>query len=649
MLQEIIHFEGFELDPGSFELRNDGQLVKLERIPLQLLFLLAENRQRLVTREEILRAIWGENVFVDADNSINTAVRKARQALKDDPENPRFLRTVPGKGYRFTAQVDTVVSPAPPDRSEPLEQLPNEFTAPAGEPPQVRPQFRKRAILTTIVTILVFASAGLMLRSRSTARPNLSSRKAMLAVLPFVNLSGNPSEEYFADGMTEEIITQLGSLEPNRLGVIARTSSMQYKGAQKGAAQVARELGVDYLLEGSVRRNDQRVRVTAQLIQASDQTHLWAADFDRDIGDVLRLQSDLALAISSKIELTLSPPVRARLTEAPPVNTAAHDAYLQGLHDWDLRTKPGVERSIVDFQSAIALDPQYAPAHAALARSYSLAPVVGAMTSVEAMPRAREAALRAIDLDPSLAAGHTTLGFVKAHYDFDWPGAEREYLQALALNPNDAYAHLFYSNSYLSPLGRHAEAIEEMQKAIDIDPFSAPVQSFLGRTYIWSRQFDKALAQFQKCAEMFPGFAIDHERLAQLYAFLGRFADAITEDTKARLLSGEDGKSALKKESGLRHALTADGSSGYWKKLLELTQMADNPPETYQSPFGAAILYAHVGENTKALDSLEHAYQQRSLAMTEIAIEPAFDSIRGEPRFKDLLRRMRLEGEESKR
>ena len=643
MLTETIHFEGFELDPGSFELRQDGQLVKVERIPLQLLFLLAENRQRLVTREEILRAIWGENVFVDADNSINTAVRKARHALKDDPENPRFLRTVPGKGYRFTAQVDTAAPPAQLDAFVSPEQRDSELHERTRESQPVGSHFWTWAIWTTI-SLLVLVSAALMLRSRSNAHLKPSPRKAMLAVLPFVNLSGNPSEEYFADGMTEEIITQLGSLEPDQLGVIARTSSMQYKGAQKGATQVARELGVDYLLEGSVRRTERRVRVTAQLIQASDQTHLWAADFDRDTGDVLKLQSDLALAISSKIELTLSPLVRARLTEAPPVNTAAHDAYLQGLHDWDLRTKPGVQRSIVEFQSAIALDPQYAPAHAALARAYSLAPVVGAMTSMESMPKARDAALRTIELDPNLASGHTTLGFVKAHYEFDWPGAEQEYLRALALNPNDAYAHLFYSNSYLSPLGRHEEAVEEMQKAIAIDPFSAPVQSFLGRTYIWARQFDKALAQFQKCADMFPGFAIDHERLAQLYAFLGRFADAIAEDTKARLLSGEDGKSALRKEEALRHAWTKDGSPGYWKELLQLTQMADNPPEAYQSPFGAAILYAHLGEKTKALNSLENAYERRSLAMTEIAIEPAFDSIRGEPRFEDLLRRVRLDG-----
>ncbi len=644
MLQETIHFEGFELDPGAFELRRDGQLIKLERIPLQLLLLLAENRQRLVTREEILRVIWGENVFVDADNSINTAVRKARQALKDDPENPRFLRTVPGKGYRFTAEVKSVNSTASPEGLASVEQPPQESPTPANDDPDVPSPLRNKWAILTLIGVIAVVGAVLMLRSRPNPPPQPSTRKAMLAVLPFVNLSGNPGEDYLADGMTEELITQLGGLDPNRLGVIARTSSMQYKGAPKSAAQVAHELGVDYVLEGSVRWNDQRVRVTAQLIQASDQTHLWAADFDRDPGDVLRLQSDLALAISSKIELTLSPPVRARLADAPPVNAAAHDAYLLGLHELDLRTNSGIERSIAEFQNAIALDPQYASAHAALARAYSLAPVVRAMTPIEAMPKARDAALRAIELDPGLASGHSTLGFVKAHYEFDWPSAEREYLRALALNPNDAYAHFFYSNSYLSPLGRHAQAIEEMRKAVAIDPFSAPVQAFLGRTYIWARQYDKALEQFQKVAEMFPGFAIDHERLAQLHAFMGRFDQAIAEDTKARLLSGENEKSALAKEAKLRHAWTTQGAPGYWKTLVELSQTAENPPEAYNSPFGTAILYAQLGDKARALNALEQAYEQRSLAMTEINIEPAFDPIRGEPRFKALLQRVRLEG-----
>jgi tetratricopeptide (TPR) repeat protein len=267
------------------------------------------------------------------------------------------------------------------------------------------------------------------------------------------------------------------------------------------------------------------------------------------------------------------------------------------------------------------------------------------MAAMESMPKAREAALRAISLDPSLAAGHTILGFVMAHYDFDGPAAEREYLRALDLNPNDAYAHLFYSNSYLSPRGLHAQAIHEMQKAISVDPFSAPVQSFLGRTYIWARQYDQAVAQFRKCNEMFPGFALNHERLAQLLAHLGKFEEAIAEDTKARLLASDDENenTALRKEAALRHAWTTGGSRAYWKQLLEFTQLPGNPPEAYNSSFGAAILYSHLGEKTKALDSLEKSFDQRSLSMTELAIEPSFDPIRSEPRFQTLLRRAGLE------
>lgn len=571
MSGNTIRFDEFELDPGAFELRRAGRPLRLERIPLQLLTLLVQQRGRVVSREEILEAIWGKDVFVDADNSINTAIRKVRLALKDDPEDPRFVQTVPGKGYRFAA-----------------------------EP------------------------------------------RAMLAVLPFVNLSRDPGEDYFADGMTEEMITQLCCLDPHGLGVIARTSSMQYKGAVKSAAQIAQELGVNYLLEGSIRRDGERVRVTAQLIRASDQTHIWAGNFDQDRTDVLQLQSDLALAISSRIHLTLAPAVRSRLTAARPVNPEAYQAYLLGLNAWDLRTKDATRRSIAEFQRAIALEPRYAPPYAEIAYVYSLAPVVGLSSPAESMPKARDAALRAIGLDDGLAKGHTTLAFVKAHYEYDWPGAEREFRRALDLNPNDALAHFFYSNTFLSPAGRHDEAISELRTALQLDPLSAPMQSFLGQTLLWGRQYDAALAQYQQCARLFPGFAINFQRIAHLHTYLGRFEESIAAETRARVLSGESPDAVSTKEDSLRKALQAEGPKGYWKKKLEFSQFPDNPPETYRGAYSTAIIYTRLGQYADALQCLREAYNAHAISMTELAVEPAFDPLRPNPQFQKLVQQVGL-------
>jgi len=632
MAAEIYRFEDFELDRGAYELRRAGRVVKLERIPLDMLFLLVEQHGQLVSRQEILDRIWGKEVFVDVDNSINTAVRKIRQALKDKPDNPRLLHTIPAKGYRFAA---AVVQPAVPVSDGPaLLSPPAVETPPAMIKPHRWPVWVGLAVV--LLTVVVVGRVYLV-RSRKPV-----SSKVMLVVLPFENLSGDPGQDYFADGMTEEMITRLGSLDPQHLGVIARTSAMQYKGAHKSTSQIARELGVGYMLEGSVRRANDRVRVTAQLIQSSDQTHLWAASYDRDLSDFLKLQSEVALTIASKIQLTLSEQVEARLAGTLTVNPEAHEAYLRGLEAWNLRTREGFQRGIVEFNRAIVIDPNYALAYVGLARAYSLVSITGGATPLEAMPKAREAALRAVALDDSLADGHTVLAFVKAEFEYDRPAAEREYQRALELNPSDAYAHFFYSNSYLSPLGRHKEAIAEMKVAIELDPFSAPIQSFLGRSFLWARRYDEALAQLRKCDALFPEFVINHERLAHLYTYAGRFEDAIAEETKARLLSGEDPKAVAMKEEALRRTLTANGPHAYWEKVLQFSQMKENPPEAYATAYGVALIYARLGEKQKALESLERAYAERQLAMTEIGVEPAFDGLRFDPRFADLLRKVGL-------
>jgi TolB-like protein/DNA-binding winged helix-turn-helix (wHTH) protein len=628
LAHESIRFEDFELDSRSFELRRVGRLVKLERIPMQLLILLAENRDRLVTREEILEAIWGQDVFVDADNSINTAVRKIRQVLKDDPENPRFLRTISGKGYRFTAQINPSASRSLSEIHRSAELLPEAKQSPH------RPY---KWVVWAGIALVAIVSTGFLVRP-----PKTVPKKAMLVVLPFVNLSGDAREEYFADGMTEEMITQLGSLDPKHLGVVARTSAMHYKGSSAAASQIARELGVDYLLEGSVRQASDRVRVTAQLIQSGDQTHLWADSFERGRSDVLRLQSDVAHAIAAKIQLTLSQQVEDGLAGTPSVNPEAHEAYLRGLEAWNLRTKEGFERSILEFNQAIAVDPDYAAAYAGLARSYSLAPIFGVSAAADTMPKALDAAKKALALDDSLFAAHTTLAFVLAHYEYNWAASEREYLRGLELNPSDAYGHFFYSNSYLSPLGRHDAAIAEIKKAAELDPLAVPIQSFTGITYIWARRYDEAFAQFQKANQMNSTFAVNHERLAHCYIYLRKFDDAIREESKARLLSGEDAKMVVMKEDALRRALTAGGPRGYWRKLLEFSEMKQNPPEAYASAYGLARIYAQLGEAERAIESLEKAYAEHEIPLTEIGIEPLLDPLRSNPRFQSLLRRVGL-------
>lgn len=618
------HFGSFEFDRHTSELRKKGLRIRLEGQPAAILAMLLERPNQLVTREELQKRLWSSDTFVDFEQSLNAAIRRLRVALDDSAESPRYIETLARKGYRWVAPIGD---------SAPAGVVDAQHTEVASAE---RPPGRSATWLAVggalCFAFLIIAWEALRLRPVPD--------RLMLAVLPFQNLSGDAQQEYLADGMTEEMITQLGGLNPQRLGVIARTSAMRYKASHKDTRQIARELNVDYLLEGSVRRQEQRIRVTARLVQARDQADIWADSYDVDVSDILKVQGEVARAIAGQIRMQLSRQAEQRLSDTPRVNALAHDAYLQGQQAWNLRDKEGTARSIQQFERAIEIDSQYAAAHAALARAYALSPVSGFMTAWEAMPKARDAASRAITLDDSLAEAHTMMGFVKAHYEYDWPAARQEFQEALQLNPSDSLAHLFYSNSYLSPLGRHEEAIAEMKTAIVLDPFSPRIQSFLSRTYIWARRYDDALAHLRNTTEMFPSFAIDHQRLAHLYAYREEYDKAISEETRARVLAGEDPHAVLKLEDSLRHAFATRGPRGYWEKLLELSRRPDNPPEAYTTTDGLAILYVRLGDKDKAMQALEQGYKERQLHMTEIGIEPTFDALRHEPRFQDLLHRV---------
>ena len=636
----------WRIDPSLDEISRDGRTVKLEPRSMRVLVCLARRAGEVVSVDDLLESVWKDVVVTQY--SVYQAVAALRRAFGDDPKSPTYIANVLRRGYRLIAPVAASATPSPladhlppagapaPPASEP--KPPAEGDGPlagavAGKLTASRSWWLALALAAAIALALVLTFNHFR---------NPSPHRVMLVVLPFQNLTGNAGQDYVADGLSEELITQLGSLDPAHLGVIARTSSMQYKGTHKNAAQIAQELGVAYLLEGSVRSSQERVRVAAQLIAANDQTHLWAESFDGDSRDVLRVQADVARAVADKIRLTLPEQTTARLSGTPSLSPQAHDAYLQGLQAQTLRTRESFELAIAEFKRAISIEPKYARAYAELARTYALATVVGLGPPALMMRQARDAALSALQIDDSVAEAHTMMGFVYAHFDYDWTAAEREYHRAITLNPSDAYAHFFYSNSLLSPMGRHEEAIAEMKIALQLDPLSPPVDSFLGRTYLWARRYGESLAHLQKCIVREPNFVLNHVRLGHLYTYMDRLAEAIGEDTKARVLSGQDAREALSDEDALRTALARDGSRGYWQKVLELSQTGFNAPEGYGSSYGAAIVYTRLGENDRALDSLERAYAERQLAMTEIAIEPAFDPLRSDARFVALVRRVGL-------
>ena len=467
-----------------------------------------------------------------------------------------------------------------------------------------------------------------------------------VAVLPFVDMSENKDQEYFSDGLSEELIDMLAKV--SELRVPARTSSFFFKGKQATIADIARALSVAYVLEGSVRKSGDTLRVTAQLIRAGNGYHIWSETYDRKLTDVFKIQDEIASAVVKALKISLlegftSKASGAGLTASSSVSPEAHQAYLEGLEGYNSRTKKGLEGAIVEFDRAIAIDPKYALAYAALARTYSVATVVGLGAPIETLSKARDAASKALAIDDTVAAAHSTLAFFYAHVDFNWAAAEREFRRGIELNPSDASGHMFYSNSFLSPHGRHDDAIAQMRVAVELDPLSASVDSFLGRTYLWARRYPDALAQLQKSVQRFPNFALGHERLAHLYTYVGRFDDAINEETKARLLTGEDPGDALRREDALRAALAARGPRGYWAELLSAAQIDDKVPEAYSSSsYGIAVIYARLGEKDKAVESLERAYAERQIAMTEIAIEPAFDPLRSDERFRSLLHRVGL-------
>jgi TolB-like protein/Tfp pilus assembly protein PilF len=460
----------------------------------------------------------------------------------------------------------------------------------------------------------------------------------MLAVLPFQNLSNDAAQEYFSDGLTEETITDLGEVSPEQLSVIARTSAMAYKHTGKTVTEIGRELGADYILEGSVRREGDTARVSAQLIRVQDQSHLWAHNYDREVGGLVTLENELGAAIAQQVQVVLTPH-GSRFLNRHATNAESYELYLQGLSYLSQRTAEALKKSVDYFQLSTEKDPGFAPAYAGLAAAYNSEAV---WSQQEFEPRAKVAAIRALDLDDGLAEAHAELGSEEALFEYDWPGAEREFKRALELNPNSADAHFLYSWNYLTEVGRTDEAIAEMKKALELDPLSPMYNTILGYIYYCARQYDHASQQDDKAIGLAPDFFIAYYQRATLLSQLGQYPDAITELTKSRLLAKDSRtKLAATADVSLRRAFAADGARGFWREI----QREDEEGDAYHNlgAFDLPQAYAHLGEKENALKSLEEYYEKRNALMSLLKVDPAFDALRSDPRFVSLLRRMGLD------
>jgi TolB-like protein/Tfp pilus assembly protein PilF/tRNA A-37 threonylcarbamoyl transferase component Bud32 len=452
-----------------------------------------------------------------------------------------------------------------------------------------------------------------------------------LAVLPLENLSRDPEQKYFADGMTDELITNLAQI--SALRVISRTSIMRYKGTRKPLPEIARELDVDGVIEGSTLRSGGRVRITAKLIQATTERHLWANSYERDERDVLALQGEVAQAIANEIKVKLTLQEQARLTSQRPINPEAHEAYLKGRYEWNKRTEEGLKKSLAYFQQAIVLEPSYAAAYSGLADSYSMLSDNSYLRPDECIPQARAAALKAIEMDDNLAEAHVSLAVVLSIYDWNWAVAEREYRRAFELNPNYATAHHWYAGQ-LSAVGRHVEAIKEIKKARQLDPLSPRINAVVGLTLYWARQYDLAIEELNKALELNPNDPLTHGVLGAIYLQKGRNQEAIAELLKANLLMGDKGQRPL----DLAYGYAVVGERDQARKMLE--KLERQAKRTYDSPTLIGLVYSALGERQQAFAWLERAYGQRDPLLLNLKVDASFDPLRSDPRFQDLLRRV---------
>jgi TolB-like protein/DNA-binding winged helix-turn-helix (wHTH) protein len=647
-----VRFGVFEADLMTCELRKHGLRIKLPEQPFQVLALLLEKPGEVITREELHSRLWQTDTFVDFDHGLNNAVMRVREVLGDSSETPRYVETIPRRGYRFIAPVEGIFVTAPGTHEtesghssapKAVAQFP-ESDALAGDYTSWNARIRRGVAQSRLVILAVAtlaAVAGLLvLDIFHIGKPSLVAGShewsKSLVVLPLENLSGDKEQDYFADGMTDELIANLAKIRSLR--VISRSTAMAYKGTRKPLSEIARELNVDAVVEGTVLRVGSRVRITAELVQVSTDRHLWAETYESQIGDVLALQNRVSSAIVNEIRINLTQEERERLAKNPAVTPQAYENYLKGLYYWNKRSDENLTKAIGYFEEATHQDPQYALAYAGLSDSYAIisATIFGTMPALEAAPKAKAAALRALEIDPSLAEAETSLATVKFNYDWDWPGAAEGFERAIRLNPSYATAYQRYS-LYLMAMGRIQDSFTRIEKARELDPLSISINFSLGWRLYMARQYDRAIEQLRNTLEMDPSYELAHLVLGQAYEEKGEYALAIPELRKAVELS--HGTPLM--ISALAHAYARSGNRPEAEKLLAELVVAESKKQ-YVSPYYFAVVYAGLGKNEQAINWLDKAFADRSNGLVFMRMEPELDKLRSNPRFIALQQKLNM-------
>jgi len=591
--------------PELNSLERDGSTVHLEPKVMQVLVTLSEQPSEVVSKEQIFKRVWS-GTFV-SDEVLTRSISELRKAFEDNPQEPKYIQTIPKGGYRLVA---TVVR----------------------EPANRKDWYSERwRMLTAATAVLLLAAVASFYTLKARKLGASKAAITSLAVLPLANLSSDPQQEYFVDGMTDALITELGKV--SALRVISRQSMMRYKGAKKSAPQIAKELNVEAILEGSVVRSGDRVRISVQLVQAFPERHLWVNSYDRDLRDVLALHSEIARTVAGQVRVKLTLKDRALLASAPPVNPEAYESYLHGAHLLsDEYNADSAQRAIPHFERAISLDPGSALPYCGLAAAHAGLGHLAAVGPREAFPAVKAAALKAQELDDNVACAHWALAEVHFLYDWDWAAAEKEYRRAIELKPGSAELHNGYAH-FLNDLGRNDEGFTELKRAMELDP--AVTLPRIGFFFYFARQYDEAIRRDIKLLDATPNFSIAHLSLGLAYEQKRDFSQAIPELKRAMELSGDKVFPAF-----LAHSYAVSGNTREAKRILE--ELKQPSGKNYVDPWAIALVYAGLGEKDRAMEWLEMAYENRDHDMAYCKVWPHFDPLRSDPRFQDLLRRMNL-------